>query len=146
MSEFFYVRAKVFISVDRLLTMQNEQTSRPSVDLSPTAALLSSGSPKGMYTYFLLALCKNYFEAINVNNEEFSDERCVRCTAALIAFCPDKNTRETLWNKFVDLREGHGETKQRFVPFQASVFVVGDLITFLSDVLELQSKSTGGLL
>lgn len=121
--------------------MENGTNPKPQIDLGPTSALLNSGSPKGMYTYFLLALCRNYFEAATLSEQEFSNNRIERCTASLIAFCPNKEVREQLWNKFLEIR-----SQPKMTVFSASTYTVGCLIEYLSVTLELESKATGGLL
>lgn len=116
------------------------QKNTPSIDLTPTAALLNSGSPKGMYVFFLLSLCKNYFECARDGGENgYSSDSIERATAALIAFCPNRQVRESLWKKYGTERdEGNG--------FTASVLTVGELISYLSEVLEFEESSTGGFL
>ena len=94
-----------------------------------------------MYTYFLLQLCKNLFEAINVSESEYSDKRVERATAALLAFLPNREMRERLWARFLELK-----AQPRQGTFSACVYVTGDMISYLSDVLELETRSTGGLL
>jgi hypothetical protein len=109
----------------------------PSIDLTPTQSLLSSGSPKGMYTYFLLALCRNYFETAKTSDSTGSDIE--RATVALISFCPNRQRREELWDYYLD-------QKKDVNTFSASVHVVGELISYLSELLEFEEYSTGGLL
>ena len=109
----------------------------PTIDLTPTNSLLATGSPKGMYTFFLLALCKNYFETA-VNG---ADADCLeRATGALVAFCPSTAERERIWNFYIDKRASG--TNQ----FTASVLSIGELITYLSAVLEFEESSAGGLM
>src|SRR5271157_3083630 len=95
------------------------------------------GSPKQIYVFFLLSLCKNYFEcAINGT----SDDSLERATGALIAFCPDKDERQRLWDYYLDKKV---ELKS---PYSASVMAIGELVSYLSAVLEFTEQSTGGLM
>jgi len=109
----------------------------PTIDLAPTAALLATGSPKGMYTYFLLSACKNYFEVMRADSDHFKIESA---TVALIALCPARDKREELWKFYTDHKADSGST------LYASVHVVGELISYLSDVLEFLEDSTGAVL
>lgn len=115
----------------------SNNTSTPQIDLAPTAALLSTGSPKGMYVYFLLAACKNYFEVMRGDPDNFKIENA---TVALIALCPDRTKREELWAYYIESQTTSNST------LYASVHVVGELISYLSDVLEFLEDSTGALL
>lgn len=68
-------------------------------------------------------------------------------TAALIAFCPDKKTREGLWSQYTELIKGDaGGSIGGSSTVTASVMVVGALIDYLNDTLEFTEKSTGGFL
>jgi len=60
-------------------------------------------------------------------------------TASLLAFCPDKTTREKLWTIY--------NTEKKKVDsntITASVLAIGDLITYLSDTMEFTETATGG--
>jgi hypothetical protein len=62
-------------------------------------------------------------------------------TAALIAFCPDKATRERLWNTYQTVKgEGGSNT------LTASVMAIGDLISYLSETLEFTENVIAGFL
>jgi len=111
--------------------------STPTIDLTPTNSLLATGSPKGMYTFFLLSLCKNYFEtAVNGADADTLE----RATGALVAFCPSTAERERIWKFYINNRDSG--TNQ----FTASVLAIGELITYLSTVLEFEESSAGGLM
>jgi len=110
----------------------------PTIDLTPTNSLLASGSPKGMYTFFLLALCKNYFETAITGADADAFERA---TAALIVFCPSTAERNRIWKFYIDKKNESGGNQ-----FTASVLAIGELISYLSAVLEFEETSTGGLM
>jgi hypothetical protein len=120
---------------------ETNSPSIPTIDLTPTAALLATGSPKGMYTYFLLAACKNYFETLRGDGDKFKIESA---TVALIALCPARDKREELWKFYSDHKTAAGSTDS--ATLYASVHVVGELISYLSDVLEFLEDSTGAVL
>ena len=105
-----------------------------STDL-PQGLIGPGASPKNIYVFFLLNLCKNYFETMRGGD----GENIVSATAALVAFCPDKKTREALWKTYT-------AEKEKADTLTASVMTVGDLISYLSDTLEFTEKSTGGFL
>ena len=115
------------------------ETAIPSVsqiDLTHTNALLASGSPRSMYVFFLLSLCKNYFERMSSGEPD----NIHNATGALIAFCPSASKQTELWEYYTSVKiESHDTIK-------ASVFTVGKLIVFLNEVLEFSEDSTGGLL
>ena len=106
----------------------------PSSEFTPTTELLG-GSPKMMYTYFLLNQCAKYLdgmrtpESINVES----------ATASLLAFCPDITRRDQLLNKY---HERIKDTKIGEVT--ASILTIGDFQAYLSEVLEFTEKSAGG--
>jgi hypothetical protein len=113
------------------------QKPAPSIDLAPTASLLG-GSPKGMYVYFLLALCRNYFEtAVNGADADTLE----RATGALIAFCPSTQERLRIWKFYIDKKNESGSNQ-----YTASVLSIGELISYLSLVLEFEETSTGGVM
>jgi len=117
-----------------------ETRSLPPV-ISPTdagAGGLITGSPKAMYVFFLLSLCRNYFEVMRVSSPEVDIESA---TAALIAFCPNRTERERIWKLYVDERD----KKPRSVT-TASVTAVGELVSYLSLALDFEEESTGGLM
>ena len=107
--------------------------NKPSIDLSLTNSLLATSSPKGMYVFFLLALCKNFFESVRDNKD------MERPLTALVAFCPNRKERERIWLFYE-------KTKKETNTYQASILTVGELISYLSDTLEFEESSTGGLM
>ena len=105
-------------------------------DLNP--GMLGAGSsPKLIYVFFLLKLCTNYFETMRATLDTGNIDAA---TAALIAFCPDKQTREALWSQYTEDKSNGRDI------VSASAITVGDLISYLSDTLEFTESSTGGFL
>ena len=117
---------------------ENFPKSGSSIDLSPISGNMG-GSPKVMYTYFLLSLARNYFEDMRAGDAGSIE----RSTAALIAFLPNASKREELWDQYVKERDSD---KFEDLYINASVHTVGALISYLSDLLEFEEKSTGGLM
>ena len=114
-----------------------ETISQPSatIDLTPTAALLQNGSPRGMYCYFLLAICRNVFEKMSTG----SDDEIYRTVGSLIAFIPSPRAR-------AELLETYNKTRTGGTSINAAIATVGQAITYLNDLLEFSEDSTGGLL
>lgn len=106
-----------------------------NTDFTPTLDLIK-GSPKVMYTFFLLSECKNYLAAMRQPDGINIDTT----TTSLLAFCPDVPTRDKLWNEYIrrksDPAVGNAVT--------ASILTIGDFQAYLSEVLEFTETSTGG--
>ena len=60
-------------------------------------------------------------------------------TAALVSFCPNREKREFLWKFYNQVKSTTGITT-------ASVLTVGELVQYLSETLEFEEMSTGGLM
>jgi len=106
-----------------------------SSDFTPTTELLS-GSPKMMYTYFLLNQCAKYLDAMKQPKEVNVDS----ATTSLLAFCPDVARRDMLFDAYI---------KRKMDPkienaVTASILTIGDFQAYLSEVLEFTEKSSGG--
>jgi hypothetical protein len=114
-------------------------------DPNLSSALSSGASPKGIYLIFLLNNATNYFLTMRTSQDAGTIEQA---TAALIAFCPDKDIREKLWNRYTSIVTGQetGAPIGGSTVVTASVLVIGDFISYLSDTLEFTEKSTGGFL
>ena len=112
----------------------------PGSELPFSQAIAGPGaSPKQLYVFFLLRLCSNYFETMRGNSDQAGNVDAA--TAALIAFCPDKGTRESIWRTYLSKKkEDDGNT------MTASVMAVGELITYLSESLEFVETATAGFL
>jgi len=105
-----------------------------STDFTPTTDLLG-GSPKMMYTYFLLNQCAKYLDAMKDPDKINIDS----ATASLLAFCPDVSRRDTLFKTYVDRKK---DVKMGTIT--ASILTIGDFQAYLSEVLEFTEKATGG--
>ena len=104
-------------------------------DFTPTTGM-AGGSPKTLYVFFLLNLCSRYFEVMRAGETYDIDA----ATASLVAFCPDREKREELWKTYMI------EKQKTNSSVTASVLVVGDLISYLSEIMEFTEKSTAGFL
>ena len=107
----------------------------------------TGGSPKALFQIFYYNLAQPYFETLRTTQDAGNIEQS---TAALIALCcPDKDKREQLWKRYTAIIEGKDPevlTVGGSSVVTASVLVVGDLTSFLNDVLEFTERSTGGFL
>ena len=110
---------------------------KPTIDMAPISSALLNGSPKAMYTFFLLSLAKNYFETI-ITKDATSTENA---TAALIAFCPNREKRNELLQMYIKSRDQYDGNI-----ISASTIVVGELMSYLSEMLEFEEQSVGGFL
>jgi hypothetical protein len=115
-----------------------ENAKTGGIDMGHTAALLGSGSPKGMYVFFLLSLCKNFFESMR---DDPSPRNIDSATLALVAFCPNRVERERLFKFYGDEK---GDDNKNTL--SASVKTVGELMSYLSETLEFEETATGGYL
>lgn len=108
---------------------------QPGTDFTPTTELLG-GSPKMMYTYFLLNQCAKYLDAM----KQPKDVNVDSATTSLLAFCPDVVRRDMLFDMYI---------KRKLDPkienaVTASILTIGDFQAYLSEVLEFTEKSTAG--
>ena len=101
---------------------------------------LVAGSPKLIYTNYLLGLCKNYFETAR------SGDNIDRATAALIAFYPEEKMQAELWRYYEEERKKLERAKDGDPSFTASCKAIGKMVVALSEALEFVEKSTGGFL
>jgi hypothetical protein len=106
---------------------------QPSSDFTPTTELLT-GSPKMMYTYFLLNQCAKYLDAMKQPKDIDVDTT----TNSLLAFCPDVARRDKLFDSYQERKE------KMESPVTASILTIGDFQAYLSEVLEFTEKSTAG--
>jgi len=104
-----------------------------STDFTPTTELLG-GSPKMMFTYFLLNQCAKYLDAM----QQPKDINVDSATASLLAFCPDVPKRDQFWKDFVERKKD-----SEMGTITASILTVGDFQAYLSEVLEFTEKSGG---
>jgi hypothetical protein len=104
-----------------------------STDFTPTTELLG-GSPKMMYTYFLLNQCAKYLDAM----KQPKDINVDTTTTSLLAFCPDIKRRDELFDAYISRKkDGNIGT------VTASILTIGDFQAYLSEVLEFTEKSAG---
>jgi hypothetical protein len=103
-----------------------------STDFTPTTELLG-GSPKMMYTYFLLNQCAKYLDAM----KQPKDINVDTTTTSLLAFCPDIARRDQLFQSYLDRKADGGNS------VTASILTIGDFQAYLSEVLEFTEKSAG---
>jgi len=109
-----------------------------SLQISTGEGSLINGSPKSMYVFFLLKLCTNYFDVMRQSSS--GDTDIESATAALVAFCPNRVERERIWKLYVETRDAQRNK------INASIMAVGELVSYLSDSLEFEEESTGGLM
>jgi hypothetical protein len=102
-------------------------------DFTPTTELMG-GSPKMMYTFFLLFQCGKYLDAMRTPDTIDIEST----TASLLAFCPDIKRRDELFDKF---KERSKDAK--IGKITASILTIGDLTAYLSEVLEFTERSAG---
>ena len=105
-----------------------------TTDFTPTTELLG-GSPKMMYTYFLLQRAGKYLDAM-MNPDEIDIEAA---TASLLAFCPDVKKRDEMFDSYVRRKNDTTVGKKT-----ASILTIADFQAYLSEVLEFTEKSAGG--
>jgi hypothetical protein len=108
-----------------------------------SSALSSGSSPKGIYLIFILNLANNYFLTMRTSQDMGTIDQA---TAALIAFCPDDKKRKELWSEYDSLKSGDDTHIGGSSTVTASVMVIGNLVSYLSDTLEFTEKSSGGFL
>lgn len=106
-----------------------------TTDFTPTTELLA-GSPKMMYTYFLLQRAGKYLDAML---NQIDEETLETATASLLAFCPDVKKRDELFDNYVRRKQDPEVGKKT-----ASILTIADFQAYLSEVLEFTEKSTGG--
>jgi hypothetical protein len=115
----------------------------------PLDANLASGggSPKMLFQCFYYNLAQHYFETLRTTQDAGNIEQS---TAAIIALCcPDKDKREQLWKRYTLIMEGKDPDVMKVGESQvvtASVLVIGDLTSYLNEVLEFTEKSTAAYL
>ena len=106
------------------------------IDLTPLGQYSLGGSPKQMYTYFLLSLMKDFFVGVKVNDAD----QIQNCIMALVACIPDAQEQMRL-SDFYFAQRGDGKP----IP-QAAILTLGQVTIFLNGTLEFSETSTGGLI
>ncbi len=103
-----------------------------SKDFTPTTDLLA-GSPKMMYTYFLLSECAKYLDAM----KQPRDINVDTTTNSLLAFCPNTKLRDKFWQDYIDRKKAQDSA------VTASILTIGDFQAYLSEILEFTEKAHG---
>lgn len=103
--------------------------------ISPQA-LQGNGSPKSLYTLFVLRLMNNYFETMRRPSEDETGDNIERATIALITFCPVPSERKRLFDMFDRAIQANPGDISR-----PSALVIGELITFFSGQLDLVEET-----
>ena len=109
-------------------------------DIASSAMMLGAGSPKQMYTSFLLGLVREFFSLVISGNVD--DNQIESGFSCLVAFCPEREVREKIWNLYIE-RRGN-ENNQEFR--RAAISTTGDLVDYLSECLDLTEFSEGAFL
>ena len=108
-------------------------------DLTASSQLMMMGSsPKMLYTAFLLGLVREYFSLIM--QADVGSGQIDRGFTALVAFAPDKDTRERIHASYTDKCKAGMEHEH------AAVMCIGDLVDYLSSALDLVESSEGSYL
>ena len=100
--------------------------------------MLGNGSPRSVYTFFLLGLNKEFFSLV-LKKETTEADYEDGCTC-LVSYCPDEAMQDKLWDFYVETKKKSGSSKY------AAIRTVGKLTAYLTGVLELTETSTGGIL
>lgn len=95
----------------------------------------SAASPRQMYSFFILGLCRDFYGALGNENTDTLDKRA----AGIIGFIPDEKLRMKLWSEYTELRKGTNETT-------AAVVVIGRCIDTLAEPLEWVATAEGSYL
>jgi hypothetical protein len=97
------------------------------------------GSPRILYTTFLLGMLREFFGLIMSGDP--TSKQVDNGISCLIAFVPDKAVRDNIWNEYTkNVEENPNLTTS------AAIQATGKLIDYFTDVLELTSSSTGAYL
>jgi hypothetical protein len=136
--------------------MTGETDAGKGLNLAPLLnGAMASGSPKGMYVFFLLSAANMFLEEMRMSDKSGGSDRSVSNSAlGLIAFLPEKNKRKTLFQLLVDLDKKSpaamqwAEKEYGYYPKTQSAvaaLVVGELVDYLSETLELVEVESGGM-
>jgi hypothetical protein len=109
----------------------------PTISMDSVTA--QGGKPKDYFLIEFFRLWELYREDMvkNPTNRDVIDST----TALLLAVCPHKETREKLWNNYIELITRKENKKS---PLTASILTAGDLWTYLSDTLEFTEEAYSG--
>ena len=106
-----------------------------SPNIETNAAMSGQQSPKLVYTIFVLSLFKEFVSEIGSLDVEAIDRKCT----ALVAFVPDKEVRERLWQEYQARRQDGNVVS-------ASILTTGDLVSYFAGILEWEESATGAWL
>ena len=115
---------------------------KTSVSIDQMGGSIIGGSPKMIYTVFLIGLCKSLFESMSPASYKAIDYK----TAALIAYCPNKTKRKELWEMYSKLKKENKDKGDEGAIITACVYTIGELMSYLNVVLEFEECSTGMIL
>jgi hypothetical protein len=114
--------------------------NEPTISMSSgSGSTITGGSPKIIYTIFLIGLCKSHFDSMEPDKMMAVNYK----TAALIAYCPSREKRDELWTMYSD-EVGDASDMSKVV--SASVHAIGELMSYLNSVLEFETTSTAMIL
>ena len=105
------------------------------IDLSPLGQYALGGSPKQMYTYFLLSLIKDFFTGVKTKDSELVQNSIM----SLVACIPDAKEQERLSRFYFD------KLKQDTPITQAAILTLGQVTIYLNGTLEFSESATGAL-
>ena len=105
------------------------------IDLTPLGQYSLGGSPKQMYTYFLLSMMKDFFSGVKTNDSDTIQN----CIMSMISCIPDAKEQRRLTKFYFD------ELKEGKPVVQAAILTQGQVTILLNDTLEFSEKATGAL-
>jgi hypothetical protein len=95
------------------------------------------GSPNVMYSAFLLFEAHEYMKMMRESPDLVKNVDAG--TAAYIAHYPDRTTKDKLFKLYAEEKDKPGNTK-----VTASIIVISEMMSYLTDVMEWTQKSYGG--
>ena len=105
------------------------------IDLSPLGQYALGGSPKQMYTFFLLSLIKDFFTGVKTKDSELVQNSIM----ALVACIPDAKEQQRLTSFYFQQL-----TEQKPIT-QAAILTLGQVTIYLNGTLEFSESATGAL-
>ena len=106
------------------------------IDLTPLGQYSLGGSPKQMYTYFLLSMMKDFFSGVKTNDSDMIQN----CIMSLISCIPNAKEQTRLSNFYLNA------LKDDKPVVQAAILTMGQVTILLNDTLEFSESATGALL
>jgi len=105
------------------------------IDLSPLGQYALGGSPKQMYTYFLLSLIKDFFTGVKTGDRDLVQNSIM----SLVACIPDAKEQERLSTFYLQ------QLKEDKPTIQAAILTLGQVTIYLNGTLEFSESATGAL-